>query len=92
MTPLEKTEALYRELVAWYGEGDDRETRAAAKLLMVALLKLKEHGGPGWRSLVDEYLRMLERDPERFLRMIDSNRGVEKISPDPLDGQGNLIA
>ena len=31
MTPLEKAEALYLELVAGYGEGSDRELRAASK-------------------------------------------------------------
>ncbi len=81
MTPLEKVEALYAELVDWYGEGSDRETRAAAKLLMVALLKLKEHGGIGWQGLVDEYLLMLRNDPERFQRMLEANRGESKDWP-----------
>lgn len=78
MTPLEKVEALYAELVEWYGEGADRETRAASKLLMIALLKLKEHDGFGWHALVDEYLLMLKNDPERFERMLDANRGGPK--------------
>lgn len=92
MTPLEKTEALYRELVDWYGDGDERETRAAAKLLMVALLKLKEHGGPGWEGLVDEYLIMLKNDPERYHRMLESNRGREKRQGTNADGSDRLIA
>lgn len=41
ITPLEKVEDLYEELVNWYGAGTDREIRAASKLLMIALLKLK---------------------------------------------------
>ena len=40
MTPLEKVEALYDELVAHYGAGEDKEIRAAAKLLLVALAKV----------------------------------------------------
>ena len=50
MTPLEEVEALYQELVDWYDDGADREIRAASKLLMVALLKLKEHGEFGWQG------------------------------------------
>ncbi len=46
MTPLEKVEAFYVELLEYYGDGDEREIRAAAKLLLVALAKFKEHGGP----------------------------------------------
>jgi hypothetical protein len=75
MTPLEKVEALYDELVAWYGEGRDREIRAATKLLMVALVRLKEHGGFGWQSLVEDYLRMLNDEPERYQKMLNANRG-----------------
>jgi hypothetical protein len=78
MTPLEKVEALYRELVDWYGEGSDREIRAASKLLMVALRELKEHGGFGWQGLVEEYVLMLKNDPDRFRRMLDANRGEGK--------------
>ena len=78
MTPLEKVEALYDELVAWYGEGTDREIRAASKLLMVALLKLKQHGGFGWQALVEDHLLMLKNDPQRYLRMLDANRGERK--------------
>jgi hypothetical protein len=80
MTPLEKVEALYGELVDWYGEGADRETRAASKLLMVALVKLKEHGGFGWQGLVEEHLIMLRNDPERYARMLEANRGEEKTA------------
>jgi hypothetical protein len=78
MTPIEKVETLYDDLVTWYGEGQDRETRAAAKLLMIALLKLKEHGGFGWQGLVEDYVLMLKNDPERFQRVLDANRGESK--------------
>lgn len=92
MTPLEKTEALYRELVAGYAEGEDREIRAAAKLLMVALDRLKAHGGPSWQGLVEEYLVMLRKDPERFERMLESNRGHGKRVIAAEDGSGSLVA
>ncbi len=78
MTPLEKVEALYAELVLWYGEGEKPEVRAASKLLMVSLFELKQHGGFGWRGLVEEYLIMLEQDPARFARMLEANRGEHK--------------
>jgi hypothetical protein len=78
MTPIERVEALYDDLVSWYGEGQDRETRAAAKLLIIALLKLKEHGGFGWQGLVEDYVLMLKNDPERFQRVLDANRGENK--------------
>ncbi len=77
-TPLEKVEALYEELVDWYGEGSDREMRAASKLLMIALLKLKAHGGFGWPGLVEDYVLMLKQDPERYARILQANRGEGK--------------
>lgn len=78
MTPLERVEKLYEELVDWYGEGNEREIRAASKLLMVALPKLKQHGGFGWQALIEDYLLMLNNDPERFERMLEANRGEGK--------------
>jgi hypothetical protein len=74
MTPLEKVEALYDELVAHYGEGEDREIRAAAKLLLVALAKFKAHGGQRGIALADEYLCLLKQDPEKFERILRGNR------------------
>lgn len=81
MTPLEKVEALYEELVEAYGEGVDREIRAASKLLMIALLKLREQDEFGWQGLVEEYLHILKNDPEYYRNMLASNRGYGK---DPL--------
>ncbi|QVL49434.1 MAG: hypothetical protein KFB96_02605 [Thiocapsa sp.] len=77
-TPLEKVEALYEELVDWYEEGSDREIRAASKLLMIGLLKLKAHGGFGWQGLVEDYVLMLKQDPERYARILEANRGDGK--------------
>jgi hypothetical protein len=81
-TPLEKVEDLYEQLVAWYGEGKDREIRAASKLLMISLLKLKEHGGFGWQGLVEDYILMLKNDPERYRKVLDANRGDVKAAKD----------
>jgi hypothetical protein len=80
-TPMERVEQLYDELVAHYGEGDQRELRAAAKILLVALARFREHGGPHWQDLLDEYVDALKHDPERFERMLQSNRGT---TPDQL--------
>jgi hypothetical protein len=78
MTPLEKTEAQYEELVAWYEDGDKKEIRAASKLLMVALNKLHAHGNREWKALVKSYIDILANDPEHFQRMLDSQRGEMK--------------
>jgi len=83
MTPLEKVEACYDELVAHYGEGEDREIRAAAKLLLVALAKFREHGGGRGNALIDEYLYLFKSDPEKFERILASNRG---------EGEGHWLA
>ena len=74
MTPLEKTEAFFDELVTHYGEGKDREIRAAAKLMLVALAKFKEHGSPRGIELADEYLNLIKYDPEKFERILQANR------------------
>ena len=75
MTPLEKVEALFDELVSHYGGAEDREVRAAAKLLLVALDKFKTHGGANWSGLVDEYVQMATQDAQRFERVLHGNRG-----------------
>lgn len=80
-TPLEKVEALYHELLNWYGEADKKELRVAAKLLIVALEKFEAHAGPEWYSLVSEYTDILRNDPEKFQKIIESNRGELKGKP-----------
>lgn len=80
-SPIERVEALYADLVAHYGSGDLKELRAAAKILLVALAKFREHGGPQWAALLDEYVDILKHDPQRFQRMLESNRAR---SPDEL--------
>jgi hypothetical protein len=75
-SPTDRVEALFHELVAHYGAGDDRELRAAAKLLLVALAKFRAHGGEHWHTLLDEYVNIVKRDPVRFERMLQSNSGT----------------
>lgn len=84
MTPLERTEALYEELLRWYGDGADKEMRAASKLLMVALDRLRTYGGDDWRTLVYSYIDTLVEHPERFRQMLNSQRGETKTDPDDL--------
>lgn len=75
MTPLDKVEVLYQHLVQQSYEGaKDAEVRAASKLLMVALYSLKEHEGKGWRSIVGEYMQILEDDAQRFEQFMNYNR------------------
>lgn len=78
LTPLEKIESLYSELVDWYGEAGKKEQRVAAKLLIVALEKFSIYEGNDWESLVMEYVAILKNDPERFQKIIESNRGELK--------------
>jgi len=78
MTPLERVEGLYQELVDGYGDGEEGELRAASKLLLIALLKLKHHGGFGWQALVEDYILMLANDPQRYERILQANRGEQK--------------
>jgi len=77
-TPLEKVELLYDELVDWYGDADKKELRVAAKFLIVALEKFSIHGGHAWHGLVAEYVDILKNDPEKFQKIIQSNRGELK--------------
>ena len=72
--PLQKVDRFYAELVSHYGDAHDREIRAAAKLLLVALESFQRHGGPGWRRLVHEYLTLMDENPEKFDRVIKCQR------------------
>ncbi len=87
MTPLERVETLYRDLVQHYHEAEDAELRAAAKLLLVAIAGLRRHGGPAWQHLVNEYVQIASQDPERFERILKASRTG---SEDPT-GNGELL-
>lgn len=75
MTPLDRAEACYRDLVAHYDEGDNAHVRAATKMLMVSIERLQRHGGADWAEVAEDYLRIARDDPERFLRILKANRG-----------------
>lgn len=89
MTPLERAEALYADLVRWYGDGRDRELRAATKLLMVALDRLRANGGEDWQALLHSYIDLLTEHPERFGRMLDAQRGESKADRSEALRQGS---
>lgn len=78
MTPLEKVEALFDELVDHYGEAEDREIRAATKLLLVAIARLKAQDEHGWKGLMREYISLAEDDPEKFARVLNGNRSTTR--------------
>lgn len=80
--PMTQIELLFEELVAHYGDGDDRELRVAAKMLMVSLDRFRRHGGGGWSNLVREYTSLAVNDPEKFERVLRANRS-EKIAGVP---------
>lgn len=77
-TPMTRIESLFDELVTHYGDGEDRELRVAAKMLMVALDRFRRHGGGEWPGLVREYIGIAVHDQEKFDRILKANRN-EKI-------------
>lgn len=74
MTPQEKIEALYEELLEHYESGEDREIRAAAKLLLVALDKFRLYGGANWKFLLDEYITLVKEEPDKFEKILKGQR------------------
>jgi hypothetical protein len=81
MTPLERVEALYEALTTHYGDGEDREIRAAAKLLLVAIDKLQRFGGPNWRRLINEFVEIAAYEPEKFELILRKDRAADEESP-----------
>lgn len=73
-TPLERIEQLCTDLRVHYGEATDSELRIAAKLLLVALTQFRDHGGPNWQNLVQEYVDIAARHPDKFEGILQSNR------------------
>ena len=77
LTPFEHAEQVYELLVQHYSDGEDADIRAAAKMLLVVLDRMKQHGGPGWTQLFEEYLNIARYDHEKFDRMIQAQRSVK---------------
>ncbi len=73
-SPMEQIEQLSEELRSHYGSGKDSEIRIAAKLMLVALNQFKQWGGPEWKKLVLEYVEIALHDPEKFEKILHSNR------------------
>lgn len=82
-TPMVQIESLFEELVKHYGDGEDRELRVAAKMLMVSLDRFRRYGGGGWSSMVREYTTIAVHDLEKFERILRANRS-EKIENEKL--------
>ena len=82
-TPMTRIESLFEELVAHYGDGDDRELRVAAKMLMVALDRFRRHGGGEWPGLVREYVSIAVDDEAKFERILDANRNEKSDREKP---------
>jgi hypothetical protein len=79
-TPMEQIESMFNELVKHYGEGDDRELRVAGKMLIVALDRLRRHGGQNWSNLAWEYTSIAVNDQEKFDRILNANRSEKVVN------------
>lgn len=79
MSPVDQVEHLYLNLVAHYGDGEQRELRAAAKLLIVALSKFREHGGSQWDQTVCEYLAIARDRPDKLARILEGHGSVKAM-------------
>ncbi|MEE2732517.1 MAG: hypothetical protein VYA55_16980 [Pseudomonadota bacterium] len=78
-TPMERIEQLCEDLRAHYQQVDDCELRIAAKVMLVALDQFQRWGGPHWKSLVQEYVDTALEDPEKFQRILQSNRSLPLV-------------
>jgi hypothetical protein len=94
MTPLDKIEVLFRDLVYHYGEAKDGEIRAAVKLLMVSLSNLKRYAGSEWYGLAQEYVNIMRDDPAKFESMLAANRSRydDQTLMIPVRGRGRFEA
>lgn len=79
LSPTERVDALFHDLCLHYEGGEDKEVRAAAKLLLVALARLREHGGNHWDQTLDAYVRMAKKDPEKLDRILRQGNAARKM-------------
>lgn len=70
LSPTEQVDALYRDLCRHYEGRKDKESRAAAKLLLVALARLREHGGEHWDVTLDAYVKIAKHRPDRLAAIL----------------------
>lgn len=78
-SPIERVEQLYLDLVAHYAGGEQREARAAVKLLTVALARLAEHRPNDWERLVGEYVEIVRDQPGELERILDGGRSRKSM-------------
>lgn len=79
LSPTERVEALYQDLCRHYEGGEDKEVRAAAKLLLVALARLREHGGLNWDKTLDAYVRIAKKEPDKLARILQQGNAGRKM-------------
>ena len=79
ISPIERVEQLYLDLVAHYAGGERREARAAVKLLTVALARLAEHCPDEWEKLVDDYVEIVRDRPGELERILDGGRSRKSM-------------
>lgn len=86
LSPTERVDALYLDLCRHYEGGADKEMRAAAKLLLVALARLREHGGDDWDMTLEAYVRIAKNRPDKLAAILQQgNSSRRKYSaPDAL--------
>lgn len=70
LSPTERVDALYLDLCRHYEGGADKELRAAAKLLLVALARLREHGGDNWDVTLDAYVKIAKNRPDKLAAIL----------------------
>ena len=76
LSPTERANALFLDLCNHYDGDDDKELRAASKMLMVALARLREHGGAHWDMTLDAYVKVAKNRPEKLDKVLQKcNRG-----------------
>ncbi|MGQ7847560.1 hypothetical protein ACUNV4_23920 [Granulosicoccus sp. 3-233] len=78
LSPTERVDALYLDLCRHYEGGDDKEVRAAAKLLLVALARLREHGGANWDVTLDAYVKIAKNRPEKLANILRQGNSGRK--------------
>ena len=79
LSPTERAEALYLDLCKHYEGGEDKEVRAAAKLLLVALSHLREHGGPNWDVTLDAYVKIAKTRPDKLASILQQGNSGRKL-------------
>ncbi|ASJ70966.1 hypothetical protein [Granulosicoccus antarcticus] len=78
LSPTERADALYLDLCKHYEGGSDKEVRAAAKLLLVALARLREHGGAHWDVTLDAYVKIAKSRPDKLAAILQQGNSSRR--------------